>query len=32
MAEFLVIRLAEAADDPAHWIAIDGTGARRSPR
>ena len=31
MAEFLVIRLAEAADDPAHWIAVDGTGARRSP-
>lgn len=30
MTEFLVIRLGETADQPADWIAVDGTGARRS--
>jgi general secretion pathway protein L len=28
MAEFLVIRLGENIDDPAHWLAVDATGAR----
>jgi general secretion pathway protein L len=31
MAEILVIRLPEIADRPAHWIAVDSSGARRSP-
>ncbi|HUD96048.1 MAG TPA: type II secretion system protein GspL, partial [Woeseiaceae bacterium] len=31
MAEILVIRLPEIADLPAHWIAVDSSGARRSP-
>jgi len=31
MAEFLVIRIGERADQLAHWIAVDNTGARRSP-
>ncbi len=30
MSEFLVIRLGNTADQPAHWIAVDSTGARRS--
>ncbi|MFQ5546861.1 MAG: type II secretion system protein GspL [Woeseia sp.] len=30
MAEFLVIRIGETADELAHWIAVDATGARRS--
>jgi general secretion pathway protein L len=30
MAEFLVIRIGEQVDQPAQWIAVDGTGARRS--
>lgn len=31
MPEFLVIRLGENPADPAHWIAIDSAGGRRSP-
>jgi general secretion pathway protein L len=31
MAEFLVIRLPEDARAPAEWIAVDSSGARRSP-
>jgi general secretion pathway protein L len=31
MSEFLVIRLPESPDDPAQWIAVDSSGARRSP-
>lgn len=31
MAEFLVIRIGERADHLAQWIAVDSTGARRSP-
>ena len=31
MSEFLVIRLPESPDDPAEWIAVDSSGARRSP-
>jgi general secretion pathway protein L len=31
MAEYLVIRIGGSADDPVHWIAVDATGARRSP-
>jgi general secretion pathway protein L len=31
MAEFLVIRIGEGADQLAQWIAVDSTGARRSP-
>ena len=31
MAEFLVIRLNDDAAQPAHWIAVDSSGARRSP-
>ena len=30
MSEFLVIRLVDAADQPAQWIAVDSSGARRS--
>jgi len=30
MAEFLVIRIGEQPDQPADWIAVDDTGARRS--
>jgi general secretion pathway protein L len=30
MTEFLVIRIGETADQAAHWIAVDSTGARRS--
>lgn len=30
MSEYLVIRLGESADEPAHWIAVDSSGARRS--
>ena len=30
MAEFLVIRIGETPDQAADWIAVDGTGARRS--
>lgn len=31
MAESLVIRLSDDANEPAHWIAVDSSGARRSP-
>ncbi len=31
MAEFLVIRIGEGADQLAQWIAVDSTGARRGP-
>ncbi|MCH7821273.1 MAG: hypothetical protein IIA07_04585 [Proteobacteria bacterium] len=31
MAEFLVIRLGSKSGQDAHWIAVDGNGARRSP-
>ncbi len=31
MVEFLVIRIGEKAEQAAHWIAVDSTGARRSP-
>lgn len=31
MAEFLVIRIGERAEDPVHWMAVDASGARRSP-
>ena len=31
MAEFLVIRIGERTDHLAQWIAVDSTGARRSP-
>ena len=31
MAEYLVIRIGESADDLVHWIAVDASGARRSP-
>ncbi len=31
MSEYLVIRLGETSDPIAHWIAVDETGARRSP-
>jgi general secretion pathway protein L len=31
MAEFLVIRLGEKPQDPCNWIAVDSSGARRSP-
>lgn len=30
MAEHLVIRIGESADDPANWMAVDASGARRS--
>ena len=30
MAEFLVIRIGEKPEQPVDWIAVDGTGARRS--
>ncbi|MGH8166845.1 MAG: type II secretion system protein GspL [Woeseiaceae bacterium] len=30
MAEYLVIRIGESADDAAHWMAVDASGARRS--
>jgi general secretion pathway protein L len=30
MAEYLVIRIGERVDDPAHWMAVDASGARRS--
>jgi general secretion pathway protein L len=30
MSEFLVIRLGDSADQPAQWIAVDSSGARRS--
>lgn len=30
MAEYLVIRIGESADDTAHWMAVDASGARRS--
>lgn len=30
MAEFLVIRIGENAEQEAHWIAVDSTGGRRS--
>jgi general secretion pathway protein L len=30
MSEYLVIRLTEDPNQPAQWIAVDGTGARRS--
>lgn len=29
--EYLVIRIENDPADPAHWIAVDGRGARRSP-
>jgi general secretion pathway protein L len=29
MAEYLVIRIGESTDDPVHWMAVDGSGARR---
>ena len=31
MSEFLVIRLPQQPQQLAHWIAVDATGARRSP-
>lgn len=31
MAEFLVIRIGDSVDGLAHWIAVDSSGARRSP-
>lgn len=31
MAEYLVIRLGEKPQDPCNWIAVDSSGARRSP-
>ena len=31
MAEFLVIRIGDTAEQPVDWIAVDSTGARRSP-
>jgi general secretion pathway protein L len=31
MAEFLVIRLGDSQQAPANWIAVDSSGARRSP-
>lgn len=30
MSEYLVIRLGDNANQPAHWIAVDSSGARRS--
>ena len=30
MAEYLIIRIGESADDPVHWMAVDASGARRS--
>ena len=30
MSEYLVIRLGEDPNEPVQWIAVDGTGARRS--
>jgi general secretion pathway protein L len=30
MSEFLVIRIGDKADQPAQWIAVDSSGARRS--
>lgn len=30
MSEYLVIRLGDSPDQPAHWIAVDSSGARRS--
>jgi general secretion pathway protein L len=30
MAEFLVIRIGETAEDPVDWIIVDSSGARRS--
>ena len=30
MSEYLVIRLGEDPGQPAHWIAVDSTGARGS--
>jgi len=30
MAEYLVIRIGESPGDPVHWMAVDGSGARRS--
>lgn len=29
--EYLVIRIGDDPAEPAHWIAVDGSGARRSP-
>lgn len=31
MAEYLVIRIGNDGDEAAHWIAVDASGARRSP-
>ncbi len=31
MAEFLVVRIGESREHPVDWIAVDNTGARRSP-
>ena len=31
LAEYLVIRLGNTAEAPAHWIAVDNTGARIGP-
>lgn len=31
MAEFLVIRISDDPAEPAHWMAVDASGARRSP-
>ena len=31
MAEYLVIRIGQSADKPVQWIAVDASGARRSP-
>lgn len=31
MTEYLVIRIADDPDEPVHWIAVDSSGARRSP-
>ena len=31
MAEFLVLRLGDSPQAPANWIAVDSSGARRSP-
>lgn len=31
MSEYFVIRLPESPDEPAQWISVDSSGARRSP-
>jgi general secretion pathway protein L len=31
MAEYLVIRIGDAPEDLVHWMAVDASGARRSP-